>query len=112
MQVHDVDVLGAQALQCRVDAGADARASPVGLPFDAVADLGRQHELAAPVRQMAADALFAQAVSARGVDERDAEVQRAVQQRGHGGLGQRGIADLPGPQAECGDSQTAAAVRA
>ena len=109
MKVHDVDHVGAQALQGGVDAGRDHRAGPVGHALDAVADLGGQDELAAPVREMAADALFAQAIAARGVDQRDAQVQLGVEQAPHLAFVARGIADLPRAEAEGRHLQPSAA---
>lgn len=92
MKVHDVDHIGAQALQGGVDAGRDHRAGPVGHALDAVADLGGQDELAA-----------------RGVDQRDAQVQRGVEQAPHLAFVARGIADLPRAEAEGRHLQPSAA---
>ena len=65
--------------------------------------------ITAPVREMAADALFAQAIAARGVDQRDAQVQRGVEQAPHLAFVARGIADLPRAEAEGRHLQPSAA---
>jgi hypothetical protein len=62
------------------------------------------------MRQMAADALLAQAVAACGVDQRDAHVERCVEQPCDVGFAERRVADLPGTQPERRDLQAAAAV--
>src|SRR6185369_3590367 len=54
---------------------------------------------------MPADPLLRQAVAARRVDERDAEVEGAVEKAAHLLLRQGRIADVPRAEAEEGDAQ-------
>ena len=82
---------------------------PVGDAVDAIADLGRQHELCAAVGEVAADARFGQAVAARGVDQGDAQIERRVEQACDCRLVLLGIADLAGAEAEGGGGKAGAA---
>jgi hypothetical protein len=78
VQVCDVDPVGAEPGERLVDAAAHGLVGPVGHAVDAVAHLGRQHDTAPAAEQRAADALLGGAVAPGRVDERDAEVERRV----------------------------------
>ena len=79
VQVDDVDHVGAQPVARRVHAGHYAVEGPVGDAVHAVAQLGREHELVAAVRKVPSDALLGEAVRTRRVHQREAEVERVVE---------------------------------
>src|SRR4051794_28105448 len=80
MEMNDVDDVGPQASQGPLDAEADAVGGPVLHARYAVAALGGEHEIAAAMREVPSDELLGLAVARGGVDERDARIERALQQ--------------------------------
>jgi hypothetical protein len=96
MDLVEVDEVGAEALQARVDLREDGlprQAHAIGALVHPLVDLGRDHDLAAPrvVEQRAADDLLARAggVDVGGVEEVDAEVERLLQERSARRLAER-----------------------
>jgi hypothetical protein len=87
VQVEQVQVVGAQALQAGLAAAAGVLGPAVGglaaIGQREVAELGRDHGLAAAAAQRGADPALVQAVpvGVGGVEEVDAQLQRAVHQR-------------------------------
>ena len=100
--MDDVDHVRAQPVARRIHAGDDAVVGPVGDAVHAVAHLGGEHELVAAPREVPADALLGQAIGARRVDEREAEVERVIEDPRRGLLGQARVAGLHGAEAEHG----------
>jgi len=66
------------------------------MPRNTVANFGRKHELGSATRQMAADVLFGQSMASRGIDRRDAAIERRIQRRAGRGFVERLRADLSG----------------
>ena len=111
-----LDVVGLQALQRRVERGADvlARAAPLRAVAHRLAELRGEHDLVAaslqhPAEQRLAAALVA--VDVRGVEERDARVERGIDD------GARRIlvdpaAEVVRPEADDGDVELAKLSRA
>ena len=116
MELHDVDVVGLQALQAAIDAGFDGAAVPVA-PLEAVpgvAALGGEDELVPSAGHCPADELFAVAVAGGGVEEVDAAVKGGVQDGGHSVdalLGEFVIADFREAHAEAGDFESGVSER-
>jgi hypothetical protein len=78
VEVGDVEPRRREALEREIDPGADARAGPVRYAGHAVAELRRDHRAIAPAAQRRPDPLLRAAVARRGVDQRDAEIERGV----------------------------------
>ena len=88
VQVVEVDVVGAEALQRALDGAPDVLARPVGDPLrrvlgrrgEADAELRGQHDLVAPAGERLAEQLLVRVrpVQLGRVEERAAELQRAV----------------------------------
>jgi len=88
MDLVEIDIIGAQAVQAVVDLGKDGaarQAGTVGAGPHARIDLGRQHDLLAPseILDGAADDLLRRAVriDIGGIEEGDAKFDRLAQQR-------------------------------
>src|ERR1043165_8201679 len=88
MELHNVEVVRTHAAQALLDGRADVLARVLVLPAgssDRSAALGRDEELRAPSRDVAADELLAGTVVRRCVDVIDARIEDGVQD----GLGLR-----------------------
>ena len=110
--MDDVDDVGAEAVPRGVHARHHAVIGPVGETVHVVSDLGRQQEFLAPPPEVAADALLGESVGARGVDEREPQVECGVQHGGCVRLGHPRIAELHGAEAQHWNGKTRAAERA
>ena len=120
---HQVEIVGAQALQAAFDAAAHVRGAEIEKGFavhELLADLRADHPVLT-VRQQLAEALFAAAIGGRSVDEVDAQLARQGQQLAYlliigqvkaGGIFDALIAaDLDRAEAKAGDLHAGAAQR-
>ena len=104
-QVDDVELLAAQARQCRVHARQDAGSRPIGHARDAVAHLGGQHELLPPVGEVAANALLRQSVAPGRIDEVHARVEHPVEHPPSLGLADAIVVEMHGAEAQGCDAE-------
>ena len=104
VQLHEVERVGAQALEAALDGLEDRPRPPVvAAPAGGVADLREEVELAPPSAHRASDQRLAVRVALGGVDHVQAGVEGGVQQpRGHR-LAHALVADLAAAEAERGD---------
>ena len=94
--------------KCRLRAAGHRLAAPVGGSLDAVAAFGGKHVLVAPAMKMPPDALLRAPIAARGVDEGEAAVERAVEQPRDLGLVEIVAADLNGRPYPSADTRSPA----
>ena len=115
VQLEEIDAIGLQPLQRGIGRARDrfrreilrnlalAAAAAFAMRDEIVADLRRDHDFVALLRERLRDQLFAEAVavSIGGIEERDAEIERLVHERDRFAFGELAPpAGRNGPEAE------------
>ena len=112
MEQEHVDHVGLHAPKRGLDAESDDVARPVSDPRNAVAALRREEDLVATSAERAPEPLLRGAVARRGVEERDAAIERGADQRIAVALAETPVAERPSPEAEHRDLEPRPSERA
>jgi len=116
VQVVQVDVVDAEPIKRTVDGPVDVLRPTVhltvALPAEGDAALGREDHLVPPVRDRAADdpLVLTEAIDVGGVDQRDAEFERAVDRGDRLGLVHRAVNTARLPTVRAAHAHTAQAL--
>ena len=98
--MRDVEDVRTETREGPVDATRDALRGPVRNSGDAVAELRREDEGGAAAGEVPPDPLLGEAVAGRGVDEGEAEVERAVEEPPGLGVVEGTVPDVARAEAE------------
>ena len=112
VEAEDVDHVGAQPSERRLDAESDHVASPVRDSGNAVAALGGQHHAVATRCERAPQSLHRAAIARCRVEQRHTQLERPAHERIRVAVAEATVSERPGAESERGDLEPRRAERA